>query len=76
MDLASRHPSVRKAARWLDPNPNLPEGVPATVAVMFRDVRDQLLPILGDGPQLVIALNHLTDAKDACVRQGIEDSEG
>lgn len=76
MDLSDRHPSVQKAARWLTPNPRLPQGAPATVSAMFSDLRDRLLPVLGDGPQLVIALHHLTDAMDACVRQAIEDSEG
>lgn len=47
----NRHPSVREKCRWLEPNPSLPPGAPATVADMFRVVRDQLLAVLGDGPQ-------------------------
>jgi hypothetical protein len=74
-DLSARHQSVQEAARWLTPNPRLPEGVPATVAAMFADVRDELLEVLGDGTQLVIALHRLTDAKDSAVRQAIADSE-
>lgn len=76
MDLASRHPSVRSAAKWLTPNPSLPPGVPATVSAMFADLRDGLLEKPGDGPQLTIALHDLTSAKDAAVRQATEDSGG
>lgn len=71
----SRHPSVREKCRWLEPNPGLPAGVPATVAGMFRDVRDQLLAVLEDGPQLSLGLQHLVDGKDCLVRQAIADSE-
>jgi hypothetical protein len=74
--LEDRHPSVRDAAKWLTPNPSLPPGLPATVSAMFADMRDRLLSKLGDGPQLVIALRHLTDGRDAAVRQAIEDSDG
>jgi hypothetical protein len=76
MDLADRHPSVQAAAKWLTPNPGLPPGVPATVSAMFADLRDGLLENLGDGPQLTIALHDLTTAKDAAVRQAIEDTAG
>lgn len=74
-DLSARHPSTQDKARWLEPNPNLPAGVPATVSRMFRDFRDQLLEQVGDGTQFTIALQHLIDAKDATVRQAIADSE-
>ena len=70
----TRHPSVREKCRWLEPNPNLPEGVPATVAAMFRDARDRLLGLLSDGPQLTLGLQHLIDAKDCAVRQAISDA--
>jgi hypothetical protein len=76
MDLSGRHQSVQAAAKWLTPNPGLPPGVPATVSAMFADLRDGLLEKLGDGPQLTIALHNLTSAKDAAVRQAIEDSDG
>lgn len=76
MSFEDRHPSVREKCEWLEPNPSLPEGVPATVAAMFRDVRDGLLPLLGDGPQLTLGLQHLIDAKDCAVRQALKDSRG
>jgi hypothetical protein len=72
-DLSARHPSVQQVARWLTPNPNLPPGPPSEVAAMFADMRDALLGKLGDGPELVVGLRHLLDAKDATVRQAIAD---
>jgi hypothetical protein len=42
---------------------------------MFRDLRDELLEKLGDGPQLSLGLQHLVDGKDCLVRQAIADSE-
>jgi hypothetical protein len=43
---------------------------------MFADLKDKLLDVLGDGPQLTIALHDLTTAKDAAVRQAVRDGEG
>lgn len=70
---ADRHPATQQVARWLDPNPRLPEGAPASVAAVMRDARDRLLELVGDGPELTVALRHLLDAKDAGVRQAISD---
>lgn len=74
-DLASRHPSTWQVARWLEPNPRLPAGNPASVAAVMRDTRDRLLELCGDGPEFTVALRHLVDAKDAAVRQAIADGE-
>jgi hypothetical protein len=73
-DLTGRHGATQEKALWLEPNPNLPAGAPAAVAYMFRDLRDELLEILGDGPQLTIGLQRLVDAKDALVRQALADA--
>lgn len=70
-----RHPSVREKCEWLEPNPHLPAGAPATVAAVFREARDRLLELTGDGPQLSLGLQHLIDAKDCIVRQAIADGE-
>jgi len=40
----------------------------------MRDARDQLLALVGDGPELTVALRHLVDAKDAGVRQALSDT--
>jgi hypothetical protein len=74
-DLSSRHQATRQVARWLTPNPHLPAGAPATVAAVMCDTRDRLLELVGDGPELTVALRHLVDAKDAAVRQAIADGE-
>jgi hypothetical protein len=44
------------------------------VAAVFRDARDRLLELTGDGPQLTLGLQHLIDAKDCAVRQAISDA--
>jgi hypothetical protein len=70
----ARHPSVEAASRWLDTNPNLPLKQ-RRIADEFSVLRTKLLNMLGDGPQLVLALHSLTAAKDQAVRQSIEDGE-
>jgi hypothetical protein len=44
------------------------------VAAVFRETRDRLLELTGDGPQLTLGLQHLVDAKDCIVRQAIADN--
>jgi hypothetical protein len=70
---ASRNPSVEHVARLLDPNPNLPVPLGA-VAVRVADMRDELLTMLGDGPELTAGLRKLLEAKDCFVRQALIDS--
>jgi hypothetical protein len=45
------------------------------VAAVFRDARDRLLKLTGDGPQLTLGLQHLIDAKECAVRQAIADAD-
>jgi hypothetical protein len=73
MQLSDRHPSVQQAARWLlEPNPNL-AGTQYAIVQQFKQLTENLLGALGDGPQLVLGLHDLTRAKDALVRQAIDD---
>jgi hypothetical protein len=74
-DWSSRHQGVQDKMRWLTPNPNLPAGTPSLVSGMFFDMGKALLAHLKDGPQLVIGLQHLVDAKNAAVCQAIADSD-
>jgi hypothetical protein len=74
-DLSARHPSTQEKCRWLEPNPRLPEGSPATVAFMFAEFGNRLLEVARGGPQFTIALQHLIDAKDAAVRQVLADAD-
>jgi hypothetical protein len=73
LDLSARHPSTQEKMRWLEPNPNLPPGTPSAVAELSWQTGENLVGLLGDGPQLTIALQRLIDAKDAAVRQAIAD---
>lgn len=73
-DLSLRHPDTQAKMLWLTPNPRLPEGAAAAAAAMFHDIGTALLVIVGDGDQLLVALQHLIDAKDAAVRQALADS--
>jgi hypothetical protein len=75
VNLADRHPATQGKIRWLVPNPRLPEGKPAVVSAVCYELGMEFLEHVGDGPQLTIALQHLIDAKDAAVRQAIDDSE-
>jgi hypothetical protein len=74
-EFSNRHPSTQEKLRWLAPHPNVLAGMPRTVARHFFDSGIYLARLLGDGPQLTIALQRLVDAKDAAVRQAIADSE-
>lgn len=75
VDLSARHPSTQEKMRWLVPNPNLPDGVPAIVSAMCYGLGVGMVEKLADGPQLTIGLQRLVDAKDALVRQAIADEE-
>ena len=74
-DFSGRHPSTQEKLRWLTPNPNLPDGIPAQTAYYCHALGERLAILLNDGPQLTIALQHLIDAKDAAARQAIADGE-
>lgn len=69
-----RHPSVASAARWLIPNPNLPDRQ-RQVSGEFSLLAGRLLEMLGDGPELVLALRTLTEAKNLAVQQSLVDEE-
>lgn len=68
---AGRHPSVQAAARWLEPNPNLPEHL-HDIAAEFAGAGIRILDaIQTDDPQLIMALHKLVEAKDCAVRAAI-----
>lgn len=74
-DFTDRHSSTQEKMRWLVPNPNLPEGVPAEVSRYCQHLGVQLVKALKDGPQLTLALQQLIIVKDCAVRQAIADGE-
>lgn len=67
LDLANRHPSVQEAARWLEPNTNLPPHLRVISEIFFDAARD-LLALVEDSPQLTLALHKMVGAKDCAVR--------
>ena len=71
---ATRDRAVSDAARWLQPNPNLPQGRPSAVAWACAGLAAFLLDAVEhDDPELTRALVTLTQAKDHAVRAAIAD---
>lgn len=75
---ATRHPSVRSAARWLETGQRSSDRPPLAnlVARRFERTAERLLALVkADDPELTRALVLLTQAKDAAVRAAIAESE-
>lgn len=75
MTTQPRNAPVEHVVRLLDPNPNL-GGTLGVAAGLTADFRDQLLALLGDGPELTAGLRKLLEAKDCFVRQALIDQRG
>lgn len=71
----ARHPSTEHLVRLLEPNPALPPQL-REIAVKVAALRDSLMPVLGDGPELSAGLRKLLEAKDCFVRQALVDNLG
>lgn len=71
-NLDSRHPATQQVGQWLVPNPNLPEGRPATVSALCAVLADGVIDLVPDGPELTAGLRKLLEAKDCFVRAAIE----
>jgi len=52
---------------------HLPDEL-AVVSREFHDLGHRLLAVLHDGPELTVALRKLLEAKDAAVRQVVEQN--
>lgn len=74
-DLSTRHASTQHLARLLEPNPNLPAPLLA-VSRRTAELRDYMLDVLADGPELTAGLRKLLEAKDCFVRQSLIDNDG
>ena len=66
--------ATRHAMHWLRPNPDLDAGA-ALVAKIIWDTAEALTQFLGDGIELSAGLRKLLEAKDALVRQALEDGD-
>lgn len=71
-EAAGRHPGTQQLARWFNPNPNLPEGLPFEVADVIAVLAREMIHALPDGPELSAGLRKLLEAKDCFVRAAIE----
>ncbi|AGU91982.1 hypothetical protein ADAWI_69 [Mycobacterium phage Adawi] len=67
-----RHPGTQHLVALLEPNPNLPDPL-HHVADVAACMRDKMLELLGDGPELTAGLRKLLEAKDCFVRQALLD---
>lgn len=61
-----RHKSIEDVTRFFEVN-HLPEPL-FTVAYKFATLKDELLALLEDDPELTVALRKLVESKDAAVR--------
>lgn len=73
MDFSNRHQSVQHLLRLLEPNPRL-DGIAADVSVEFQATAHSITSLCQDGPELMVALRKLLEAKDCAVRQALLDS--
>lgn len=71
-DRPERHHSVQHLVDLLEPNPNLPNPL-FRVADVAACMRDRMLDMLEDGPELAAGLRKLMEAKDCFVRQALLD---
>lgn len=73
LDMRDRDKSVRHVLEMLEPNLRL-DGVALDVAHLVYDVAIDLTAILGDGPELTLALRGLWNVKNLAVMQALYDS--
>lgn len=74
--LDTRHPSVKSVAKWLQVNPNLPEGDAKYVAGLCEALAATVLRRVDeDSPELSAGLRKLLEAKDCFVRAAIGGNE-
>jgi hypothetical protein len=70
-----RSDDVQEKMKWLLAYDHLPEGDVRQTSARVANLAISMLLHLKDGPQLVIGLQRLVDAKDALVRQAIADGQ-
>lgn len=70
IDTGDRHPDVQSLARWLTPNPGLPDAA-LSVSILCSGLAEHMITALPDGPELVAGLRRLLEAKDCFVRATI-----
>lgn len=69
--MSERHPSTQHMLRMLKPNPNLSEGLPASIAEDVCFMAVAMVRNLPDSPELTAGLRKLLEAKDCLVRAAV-----
>jgi hypothetical protein len=72
---SKRNPATLAALRWLDPNPNLPDGG-LRIASLYGMLASDLMERVEDSPELTKALRTLCESKNLAVQASLADSEG
>lgn len=76
--IENRNPAIQEAAAFLDDGSHLPEPL-KTIFGKFNVLKNDLLELIDDHPQLTLALHDLISAKDKAIRAkvaGINKAQG
>lgn len=73
LDMRDRRHETRHVLEMLEPNSRL-DGIALDVSHLVYDAACDLVAILGDGPELTLALRALWSAKNLAVMQALYDS--
>ena len=73
VDLTLRHPATQEICQYFEFD-HLPPHL-AEVSSPCRDLRDEMLAALPDGPELTTGLRKLLEAKDCFVRQAVTSAK-
>lgn len=74
MDTNDRHPSIQHVAQFFSVG-HLPGDLQA-ISQECHDLAERMIAVLPDGPELVVGLRKLLEAKDAFVRTAVATREG
>jgi hypothetical protein len=72
-NVLSEKPGAERMLKWFEYG-HLPDDL-AAVSALFAEVAARLCRQLKPGPERTVALRKLLEAKDAAVRQAIEDRD-
>jgi hypothetical protein len=70
----TRHPSTLQLLRWFSFK-HLPSNATRDISHACRNLAEEMIANLNDGPELTTGLRKLLEAKDCFVRQAIADQD-
>jgi hypothetical protein len=73
---SNRHPSTEHMLNLLEPNPNLPEGLPKMISMNIAELAVNVTADLKDSPELTAGLRKLWEAKNSLVAAAIMFNDG